>query len=378
MTASARPLRLLIAGGGTGGHVFPALAVAEELAARSPAHAVRFVGTARGLEARLVPKHGWDLDLIDVIRLKGGGLAGWARGLLRLPRALLQSRAVLRRFDPDVVLGVGGYASGPVVLWAALTGRPTLVLEQNAVAGFTNRLLGRVVDLVVPSFPAATRFFPARKVRVHGNPVRRSIREALAGVADARRAEAAGGADRPLRLLVFGGSQGARTLNRVLPEVVAGLDVPAEVLHQTGEADRESVAAAYAGHDLDADVRAFIDDMAEAYRWCDLAVCRAGATSVFELAAAGVPSVLVPFPYAADDHQAANAAALVDAGAARMVREVDLDADRLAAELSALARDRGALAGMAEAALRAARPDAAERVVDEVCALAARRAGGRG
>ena len=366
-----RPLRLLIAGGGTGGHVFPALAVAEEVVRRDEAAQVRFVGTARGLEARLVPEHGWDLDLIDVIRLKGGGLAGWVHGLLRLPRALLQSRGVVKAFDPDVVMGVGGYASGPVVLWAALTGRPTLVLEQNAVAGFTNRILGRFVDRVVPSFDAAARFFPERKVRLHGNPVRRSIREALEEVAAARKVGADDDGDaRPLRLFVFGGSQGARTLNRVLPEVAARLEAPFEVLHQTGEADRESVAAAYSEHGREADVRAFVDDMAEAYRWCDLAVCRAGATSVCELAVAGVPSVLIPFPYAADDHQAANAAALVEAGAARMVRESELDAERLAADLDALARDRGGLAAMAAAALDVARPEAAERIVDEVHALA--------
>jgi len=365
------PLRVLIAGGGTGGHVFPALAVAEELLGRDRPCAVRFVGTARGLEARLVPEHGHELDLIDVIRLKGGGLSGWIRGLLHVPRALLQSWRLLRAFSPDVVVGVGGYASGPLVLAAALTRRPTLILEQNAVAGFTNRILGRFVDLVVPTFEAASRFFPERKVRAHGNPVRRAIREALQDVAEARATDVGPG-ERPLRLFVFGGSQGARTLNRVLPDVVARLEVPVEVLHQTGEAEHAEVVERYGGHGVEADVRPFVTDMAEAYGWCDLAVCRAGATSVCELAVAGVPAVLIPFPFAADDHQAANASALVDGGAALMVREEALDAPGLAAELTALARDPERLATMGEAARAAARPDAAARVVDEIEALGAR------
>ena len=285
-----------------------------------------------------------------------------------MPRALLQSWRLLRAFSPDVVVGVGGYASGPLVLAAALTRRPTLILEQNAVAGFTNRILGRFVDLVVPTFPAAARFFPKRKVHVHGNPVRRAIREALAEVAEARRAAAR--VERPLRLFVFGGSQGARTLNHVLPEVVSRLAAPAEVLHQTGEREREEVAERYAALGLEADVKAFVSDMAAAYAWCDLAVCRAGATSVCELAVAGVPAVLIPFPYAADDHQAANARALVEAGAALMVREDALDAAELAAELDALAADPARLAAMSRGAEEAARPDAAARVVDDLESLA--------
>lgn len=362
-------MRILIAGGGTGGHLYPGLAVAEEALGRGDEHVVGFVGTARGIEARVLPGLGHDLQLIDVIRLKGAGILGVIKGLLRLPKALFQSLGVLRRFKPDVVVGVGGYASGPVVLLAALTGRPTLVMEQNAVPGLTNRILARFVDRVVLTFDRSRGRLPEGKLMVLGNPVRRSIRDSLGAVAAAR-LDAANDGARPLHLLVFGGSRGARALNQALPAAVAAMDAPVVVRHQTGVEDEDSVRADYASRGLQAEVTPFIDDMAAAYAWCDIAVCRSGASTVCELAVAGVPSLLVPFPAAADDHQAANAEALVEVGAARVIPQSALDPASLGAELSALARDRKALSAMGEAAKRVGRPDAAERVVDTLESLA--------
>lgn len=365
MTTAEDSVRVMIAGGGTGGHLFPGLAVAEEVMARDTEHVVGFVGTARGIEARLVPEAGYDLSLLDVIRLKGGGLLGWIRGLLRLPKALLQSLRILRSFAPDVVVGVGGYASGPLVLMAALTGRRTMVLEQNAVAGFTNRILGRFADRVVLTFEQAGSAFPSRKVRALGNPIRRTIREAICGatpLADEQAGEA-------MRVLVFGGSQGARALNQTLPKVFAAVERPLEILHQTGSADHDAVSQSYAELELKAEVTEFITDMAGAYAWCDLAICRAGATSVCELAVAGVPSLLVPFPFAADDHQTANATALVEAGAALMVPQHSMEVQSLALRLRELEADRGRLQRMAEAARGLGRPEAAQAVVDEIEAL---------
>ena len=364
-------MRILIAGGGTGGHLYPALAVAEEALARDSGHVVGFVGTARGIEARVIPKLGHALELIDVIRLKGAGLSGVARGLLRLPKALWQSLGVLRRFRPDVVVGVGGYASGPVVLLAALTRRPTLVMEQNAIPGLTNRILARFVDRVVLTFERSAAGLPTAKIRVLGNPVRRSIREGLIQAAAARDAvEASAG---PLRLLVFGGSRGARALNEALPEAVARMDAPVEVWHQTGVDDEGSVREDYAGRGVEARVTPFIEDMAAAYAWCDLALCRSGASTVCELAVAGVPSILVPFPHAADDHQAANADALVAVGGARVIRQSEMAPGPLADDLSKLARDRPALRAMGEAARRVAKPAAAAAVVDQLESLAGER-----
>ena len=361
-------MRVLIAGGGTGGHLFPGLAVAEEVTRRDERSVVGFVGTAQGIEARILPSEGHDLQLIDVIRLKGGGLLGWAKGLLMLPRAFWQSLSVLRRFRPDVVVGVGGYASGPVLLVAALTGRRTAVMEQNAVPGFTNRVLGRFVDRVLLTFEQAGDSFPKRKVRLPGNPVRRSIRDSLLAGAGATPAPAP--RDGPLRILIFGGSQGARALNQALPGALGALDRPFEVRHQTGEAGLAQVRQAYAELGIEADTSSFIHGMAEAYRWCDIAVCRAGATTICELAVAGVPSILVPFPLAADDHQTANARALVEAGAAESLQQADLGPESLAALLRPFADDRGRLQAMAEAARAVGRPDAAGAVVDELEALA--------
>ncbi len=363
-------MRLLVAGGGTGGHLFPGLAVAEALLAREAAAAVLFVGTRRGIEARAVPRAGLPVEFIEVGTLKGRGAAGGLRTLLGLPRALVQAARIVRRFQPDLVLGVGGYASGPVIVAAALLGRPTAIMEQNALPGLTNRWLGRLVNRVFTSFPAppGRRAFPAHKVVRTGNPVRRAFRTIPERPAD----------DGRLHLLVFGGSAGARRINdamlAALP-LLAGWRDRLAILHQTGEAARAAVEAGYraAGWGPEAaEVRAFIDDMAAAYARADLVVCRAGASTVAELTAVGRPALLVPYPFAADDHQEANAQALVAAGAAVRVRDAELSGERLAAELTALAADPARRAAMAEAARRLGEPAAADRVVDELLRLAGR------
>lgn len=358
--------RVLIAGGGTGGHLFPGLAVADALRARGAQ--VSFVGTRRGLEARVVPQHGYALDFVDVVGLKGKG-ARALRDVLRLPGALLATLALLRRLRPDVVVGVGGYASGPVVLAAALRGLPTAVLEQNSVPGVTNRLLGRVVRQVFTAFPEAAAYFPRGKLRLLGNP----IRQALAAAAGGPRP-----AERPPGLLVLGGSQGARAVNDLVTEAVAALvragQAPPRILHQTGRDDEEPVRARYAALSLgppQVTVKAFVDDMAAAYAECDLCVGRAGATTLAEIAALGLPSILIPFPHAADDHQTRNARYLEAEGAALVLTQAEA-AQRpgaLAELLGGLLRDPAARETMAARSRRLGHPEAAQAVCAAILAL---------
>jgi UDP-N-acetylglucosamine--N-acetylmuramyl-(pentapeptide) pyrophosphoryl-undecaprenol N-acetylglucosamine transferase len=353
---------LLLAGGGTGGHVFPAVALAEEWTARGGR--VVFVGSPQGLEARVVPELGYDFVAVDSRRLKNAGTVERLRSLAGMPSALWTARRLVRRLRPDVVLGVGGYVSGPVVLAAALSGWPCAVAEQNARPGLTNRILGRFVRRVYTAFPEAAERLPAGKVRELGNPVRNEIRLL---------AESAPEAGRDHHVLVLGGSQGARALNQKLPPAVAALAArhPLHVRHQAGRGNGDAVREAYAEAGVtDVLVEEFIDDVAGAMADADLVVARAGATTVAELACVGRPALFVPFPYAADDHQAANARALVQAGAARVVVQSELDPAALAADLSALARDRAALGAMGDAARTVGRPDAAQDVVDTLETLA--------
>ncbi|PID39035.1 MAG: undecaprenyldiphospho-muramoylpentapeptide beta-N-acetylglucosaminyltransferase [Proteobacteria bacterium] len=363
--------RVLLAGGGTGGHVIPALAVAEQLRAEDPEAELLFVGAHGGLEAKLVPPAGFELALLAVGKLKGSGFTARLRTLVGLPPAVVRAIALARRFDPDVVVGVGGYASGPLALAARLLRRPLLLLEQNAIPGSTNRALARLAQRVVTSFEG-TPGFPPDKTICLGNPLRARMVSALtsasAGPARAAGAEERGGGARPARLFVFGGSQGARWLNEscveALPQVATRLPAGLEVVHQTGEADRERVRAAYAEAGLAATVAAFFsDEMVEHYRWADLALCRSGATTIAELGVAGLPAFLVPYPYAANDHQAANAQQAVEAGGALMRRQGDLDAGQLARTLTALLDDRARLAHMAGAMRSCGRPRAAAAVV---------------
>lgn len=360
VTESSRPPRLLIAGGGTGGHLFPGVAIAEELRARHPAAQVRFVGTARGIEARVLPKQGWDLALIEVSGLKTVGVLGAIRGLFRLPRALWQSRRLVKQFAPDAVIGVGGYASGPVVLAARLRGVPTAICEQNSIPGLTNKWLGKVVRRVFVSLPGSARFFSTKKVVESGNPIRPALARRLALEAGQARA-----ADAPVHVLVCGGSLGAVAVNAVAAEALTQIAArrPIAITHQTGEKGLADTQARYQAAGVVADVRPFIDDMAAAYAAADVVIGRAGATTVAELAIAGRPTIFIPYPHAADDHQTANARGLVEAGAALSFRQSELTADGLVAALEPLLDDSGKRAQMAAAMRAQARPEAAATVV---------------
>lgn len=348
---------VLIMAGGTGGHVFPALAVARVLRER---HCdVVWLGTQAGIEARLVPAAGIEIEWVRVSGLRGKGALGWLLAPFRLARALRDALDAVKRRNPDVVLGLGGFASGPGGVAAWLTRRPLVIHEQNAIAGLTNRLLSRLARTVAEAFPGSYGT-AARNVVVTGNPVRVEI-EALPPPA-----QRVAGRTKP-RLLVFGGSLGAAALNRLVPAALALLS-PAErpeVLHQTGRNRRDDVARAYAGAGVAADVREFIDDMAAAYSWADVGICRAGALTVAELAAAGLPAILVPFPSAVDDHQTENARYLASRGAAVLLPEATLTAERLAQELKQLTvGDARRRLAMAEAARAAAVPRAAEHLAD--------------
>ncbi len=362
-------MRMLVAGGGTGGHVFPGIALAEEVVTRHPGNDVVFVGTARGLEATVVPKAGFPIELIEVRGLKGKGLVDSLRNLLLLPVALWQSVQILRRWRPDVVVGVGGYASGPVVLAAWLLRIPTAVQEQNAAAGVTNRLLGRIVQAAFTAFPEAAHHFPRHKVYQLGNPIRRTLMENFMRP-EARHAGP--------RLLVFGGSQGAHALNMRVVEALphlADLRETLQVTHQTGARDREQVEKGYRACGFEPDVRDFITDMSSAYAGADLVVCRAGATTLAELTVCRKPAILVPFPFAADNHQVQNARSLVDAGAAVMIEECDLTGELLAREIRAILASSDRREKMARAAGRLGSPAAAKEIADVCTELVRRRFG---
>ena len=357
-----QPLRVLIAGGGTGGHVIPALAIARELRDGHGAE-VRFVGTGRGLETRLVPEAGFALELIHVGQLKGVSLLTRARTMADLPLGVLRCVGLLRSFRPQVVIGVGGYASGPAMLGAILLRVPTLAFEPNAVPGLANRLIGRRVSAAAVNFAPTMRFF--RNARVTGIPVRReffAIQPKLSG---------------SLRLLVFGGSQGARVLNEVMPKVAGALleGFPElTIVHQVGGRNGEATAAAYAAADVSSErlsVMLYLDAMVDEIAAADVILCRSGASTVAELAAAGRASVLVPFAAAADDHQRKNAEVLVAAGAAEMVLETELTAERVLAALTGLFEDPARRLAMGLAAKELAHADAVGEIAGICLRLAA-------
>lgn len=367
---SAAPV-IVIAGGGTGGHLFPGLAVAEVLRQRGAS--VHFIGTERGLEARRVPQEGYPLHLISVSGLLRVGLLARLRGITRLPLAALQTLRLLQRLRPAVVVGVGGYASGPAVLLAALAGFPTAVLEQNSVPGRTNRLLARVATRLFLAFPEAADYFPRgarERVVLAGNPVRRALLAAFTA------APAVAGPAREPTVLVLGGSQGAHAVNELVAAALThlhqqGARLP-RLLHQSGPADVESLRARYQALGSPAGtltVMPFIEDMGRAYAECDLVIGRAGATTLAELCAVGRPALLIPLPTATDDHQTRNAQHLVQAGAAQLLPQGATTPAALAQSLQALLGDPARLAQMARASHGLGRPQAAETIADQILAL---------
>jgi UDP-N-acetylglucosamine--N-acetylmuramyl-(pentapeptide) pyrophosphoryl-undecaprenol N-acetylglucosamine transferase len=348
---------VLIMAGGTGGHVFPGLATAEALRARGCR--IEWLGTRRGIESDLVPRAGIELHCIGVQGLRGKGRLSLLLAPLRLLRALLQALAVVRRVRPDCVLGMGGFASGPGGLAAWLLRTPLVIHEQNAIPGLTNRILARLAGRVLEAFPGA--FEAGRGARCTGNPIRRDIAAVIAP------AERYGVRQGPLRLLVVGGSLGAQAFNRTLPEAVALLSPERrpQIRHQAGRGKLEETENQYRAQGVEARVETFIDDMNQAYGWADLVLCRAGALTVSELAAAGVPAILVPYPHAVDDHQRANARFLADAGAAVLLGQSEMTAPTLAGLLEEL-RDRGELERMAVKAKALARLEATDTVVQHI------------
>jgi UDP-N-acetylglucosamine--N-acetylmuramyl-(pentapeptide) pyrophosphoryl-undecaprenol N-acetylglucosamine transferase len=351
-------MRVLIAAGGTGGHIYPGIAVAREVMRRDADSLVRFVGTARGLETRLVPQAGFELSLIESAGLKNVGLAARVKGLLILPKSFLAARRLIREFKPDIVIGAGGYVSGPVLLMAAMGGVPTLVMESNALPGWTNRVLARFVDRAAVSFEESLRYFRGKGV-VTGNPVRREFFDIPRKTRDTAR----------FSVLVFGGSQGARAINDAMVAALPLMQAERATLfitHQTGEQDFERVRRGYvdAGWGEQADVRRYIDDMVAEFADTDLIICRAGATTSAELVAAGKAAIMIPFPFAADDHQRKNAEALAAAGAVRMILQQELNGERLATEIKALVTEPDTITRMEEASRKLARGDAASTTVD--------------
>jgi UDP-N-acetylglucosamine--N-acetylmuramyl-(pentapeptide) pyrophosphoryl-undecaprenol N-acetylglucosamine transferase len=358
-------MKVLIAAGGTGGHIYPGIAVANELMKRHPGSEVLFVGTARGLEKRIVPDNGYQLALINSAGLKNVGFVGKLKGMAVLPRSFFEARKIVRDFRPDVVLGAGGYVSGPVVLTAHFMRCPTMIMDSNALPGFTNRRLARFIDKAALAFDAAKPFF-GNKAVVTGNPVR----DEFFSIVPRENGTT-------LNILIFGGSQGARAINEAMLAALPLLDDIKDrlsIIHQSGETNYEAVRTGYEaagwGH---VDVRPYIKDIAESFAFADLIICRSGATTCAEIAAAGRAALMVPFPGAADDHQRKNAEAMAERGACLMLLQSELTGERLANVLNGLINDTKQLDEMGKAARAMATPNAAALTVNIIEELAAGR-----
>ncbi len=353
-------MRVILAGGGTGGHLFPGLAVAREFQRRDAMTQILFVGTHQGIEARVLPQEGFRLELLVVRGLKGRGIRGVLQAVYGIPASLLRSLAVIRDFKPQVILGLGGYASGPLVLAGKLKRVRCAIMEQNLRPGFTNKLLSRIVDRVFTAYPESAAYFPGAHVLETGNPVRwRKLPEVKKSS--------------KFTLLVFGGSLGAHRINVALVDALSqltDLKLQLRIIHQTGQADFATVKNAYAALPFEAEVTPFIEKMDEIYAAADLVLCRAGATTVAELTAFGKAAILVPFPYAIYDHQRTNAQALERRGAAEMILDQNLTGEALAARIRTLLASPSKIAAMAAAARILGRPEAAAKIVDECYALA--------
>lgn len=352
-------MRLIMAGGGTGGHLFPGLAVAEEFRRRDQDMHILFVGSRWGIESRVIPQTDFPIETLPIRGLKGRGLKGFLEGLVGLPTSLWQSIDIIRRFRPQCIIGLGGYASGPLLLAGVARRVRCAIMEQNVRPGLTNRVLGWLVDRVFTSYAESEPYFPARKVILAGTPVRwQHLPEVAKG--------------NYFTLLIFGGSAGAHRINVTVLEALAALGETVRsfrVLHQTGRTDLEEVKTAYASLPCQVEVLPFIDRMDEAYASADLVICRAGASTLSELCAFGKAAILVPYPYAVDDHQRLNGQALCDAEAAEMILEQELNSEILARMIGKLYEDDERREAMGRAALRLAKPEAASKIVDECYVL---------
>ncbi|MCX5834158.1 MAG: undecaprenyldiphospho-muramoylpentapeptide beta-N-acetylglucosaminyltransferase [Deltaproteobacteria bacterium] len=358
-------MKVIIAGGGTGGHLFPGVAVAEEFMRRDNTNKILFIGTKKGVEAAILPGLGFELATLDVAGIKGKGLRDMAKALCKIPQSLGRSFRIVRDFGPDILIGVGGYASGPAVLVAHWMGVRTAVMEQNAIPGITNKLLGRFVDRAFVSFEETKKAFPEDKVLLTGNPIRADF------LRDMEKNE---GKSERFTLLVFGGSQGAHRINMIFLEALKFLKMDRtkpRIIHQTGGADFETVKRAYGELGMEADVRPFIQNMPQVFRSVDLLICRAGATSIAEITASGKAAILIPFPYAVHDHQTKNAEILARAGAAILSLEKDLTAEGLARIIDDLCNDPRRLREMSEKSRALGNVRAASDIVDECLRLVA-------
>ncbi len=366
-------MRLVIAGGGTGGHLFPGIAVAEEFLSRDPAHEVLFVGTERGVEARLLPKLGYRLELISAAGVRGKSLYGQIKGLAGFLYGYSQSRRILKEFNPDLVLGVGGYASAPLVLAARGMLIPRFVHEQNAIPGMTNKLLSRIAGQAFISLEESRKFFPKDTTLLTGNPLRKQILDEVAANPPCSQSSLPpfdkGGNEGGFHLLVFGGSLGAHSINMTMTAALPLLETLGATLtitHQTGEKDFDDVSAAYRAAGVKANIVPFIDNMAAEYRAADLVICRAGATTIAEVTACGKPCIFIPFPHAVDDHQRKNAEALLKCSAGFMLLERELTAESLVKQIAEILESPSLLRETGENARSIARLDAAKVIVDEM------------
>lgn len=356
------PLNILLAGGGTGGHLFPGIAVAQTFQADDPRHTILFVGTGRPLESAVLSKLGFAHERITAYGIKGMGTGQMLKAMLSLPRACIQSAAIIARFNPDIVIGLGGYASGPLIIMAGLMGIKTVLLEQNTIPGITNRLLSFVADRIFVAFEKTRFRCAASKIHVAGNPVRKEIAACRRVLTSGPRPETA---RRPFCVAVLGGSQGARSVNLAVTEALKELGSPEDFhfIHQTGAADESWVIQAYESCGAHFRAQAFFSDMAQIYAQADLVICRAGATTIAEITAAAKPAVFIPYPFAADNHQTYNALALVETRAAAMIADGDLSGKRIAERILYYQRNPDILSGMAANAARQGRINAANDIV---------------
>lgn len=369
-------MKLIIAGGGTGGHLFPGIAVAEEFLARNPANEVLFVGTERGIEARAVPAAGYRLEQISAAGIRGKRGFSQITGVAKMLYGYAQSRKILKTFRPDLVLGVGGYASLPMVLAAGGMRIPRFIHEQNAIPGQTNRLLARFADQIFITLEESARYFPKDKILLTGNPLRRQILDMIGsefkGQVPSKNPDSPPAPVDPsprFNLLVFGGSQGAHAINMAMVEALPFLSnspIKLNITHQTGEKDCEAIAGAYRTAGVESSVTAFINDMAAEYAKTDLIICRAGATTIAEVTACGKACLFIPFPHAVDDHQRRNAEALLKKDACLMLLEQELSGERLAQLIEELVASTEVVKGIGERAFGLARLDAARIIVDEM------------